>query len=143
MYKRKEQIAEENLDWEKAQNKKIEKNTQTGATVTLPPSFQSKQNIWKSIAKFDMQKKSKHFLERNMQFSSFMGILVLPYFVGFVIAYFLFYTYGNMSLMRFLNIDKEFFIMHLWSIGAYIFITLWVCWAFIYILKSSKRLHSS
>ncbi|HIQ47900.1 MAG TPA: hypothetical protein EYH57_09840 [Sulfurovum sp.] len=142
MYKREEHIEEENLDWEKSQTEEIEKKTKKTAHVIFTPNQKSKQSIWQSIATFDMQAKSKHFVEKNIQLSSFMGVLLLPYFVGFIILYLLFYTYGGMSLMSFLNLDTDFLLLHLWSIGAYIFITLWVFGALTHILQSSKMLLS-
>ena len=143
MYKREEHIEEENLDWEKSQTEQIEKKTKKKEQVIFTPNQKSKRSIWQSIATFDMQEKSKHFVEKNKQLSSFMGVLLLPYFVGFIILYLLFYSYGGMSLMSFLNLDKDFLLVHLWSIGAYIFITLWVFWAVSHIIQSSKMLLSA
>ena len=142
MYKREEHIEEENLDWKKSQTEHIEKKTKKTGHVTFTPNQKSKQSIWKSIEKFDMQAKSKQFVEKNTQLSSIVGVLLLPYFVGFMILYLLFYVYGGMSLIGFLSIDKDFLLLHSWSIGAYLFITLWVFWAISHIIQSSKTLLS-
>ena len=142
MYKREEEIEDENLDWDKSQAEQIENRKQKTKNVIFTPQLKSKQSVWQSIATFDMQAKSKHFVEKNVQVSSFMGVLILPYFVGFILAYLLFYNYGNMSLIGFLNLDKEFLLLQLWSIGAYIFVTLWVFWACSHIIQSSKFLLS-
>ena len=134
MYKRVEQIEEENLDWDQ-QHTRLQKEN-----VIFSPNLKSKKSVWQSINEFDIEKKSMNFLENNMELSSFMGVLLLPYFVGFLFGYILFYSYGGMSLIGFLSLDKEFLLLQLWSIGAYMFVTSWLFWAFTHILQSSQKL---
>jgi len=134
MYKREEQIQEENLDWDQSNSRMQKEN------IIFSPAYKSKKTVWQSINAFDIEKQSMHFVEKNIELSSFMGVLLLPYFVGFLVTYILFYSYGGMSLIGFLSMDKEFLLLQLWSIGAYMFVTSWVFWAFSHILQSSQKL---
>lgn len=140
MYKRVEQIEEENLDWDQQHTRQIEAMRVQKENVIFSPHFKSKKTLWQSITELDIQKILMKTLEKNMELSSLMGVLLLPYFVGFLFGYVLFYSYGGMSFIGFLSMDKEFLLLQLWSIGAYMFVTSWVFWAFSHILQSSKKL---
>jgi hypothetical protein len=140
MYKRVEQIEEENLDWDQQNSRLIEAERMQKENVIFSPTYKSKKTLGQSLTEFDIEKRVSHFVVKNMEISSFMGILILPYFVGFLFTYVLFYSYGGMSIIAFLSIDKEFLLLQLWSIGAYMFVTLWLFWAFSHIVQSSKQL---
>ena len=140
MYKRVEQIEEENLDWDQQDTRLTEAAQGQKENIIFSPKFKSKKAVWPSINKLEIEKMSMKFIENNMGLSSFMGVLILPYFVGFLFGYILFYSYGGMSLIGFLSMDKEFLLLQLWSIGAYLFVTSWVFWACSHILQSSKKL---
>ena len=140
MYKRVEHIEEENLDWDKPQTGLTEKSQVQKENVIFSPAFKNKKALWQSIPEFDMEKRLSQLVLKNMELSSIMGILILPYFVGFLFTYVLFYSYGNMTFIGFLSLDKEFLLLQLWSIGAYMFVTSWLFWAFSHIVQSSKLL---
>ncbi len=140
MYKRVEQIEEENLDWDQQNLGLIEELQVQKENVIFSPTFKSKIRLWQSITELDIQKRMMKLLEKNLEISSFMGILLLPYLVGFLVGYALFHNYGGMTIMDFLSIEKDHILFQLWSIGAYLFVTLWVFWAFSKVAQSSKQL---
>lgn len=140
MYKRLEHIEDENLDWDQMDESLLEETTVQKENVIFSPVFKNKKALWQSITAFDIQQKMMKLLEKNLEISSFMGILLLPYFVGFLIAYALFYNYGGMTIMDFFTIEKDHILLQLWSIGAYLFVTLWVFWAFSQVAQRTKQL---
>lgn len=121
MYARTETIEEENLDWEANPAAMLRKMDVKITEASMPSMSQEKK-------KFNL-KKMTHFLEANPELSLLFSIVSLPYTVGFIISYFLFYYYGGMSIESFLNIEKGSIHIEFWSIGAYIFITVGVIWA--------------
>ncbi len=140
MYKRVEHIEEETLDWDQPNSGLTEEMQVQKENVISSPIFKSKKVLWQSITEFDIQKSMMKLLEKNLEISSFMGILLLPYFVGFLIGYALFYNYGGMTIMDFLTIEKDHILLQLWSVGAYLFVTLWVFWAFSKVAQRTKQL---
>ncbi len=140
MYKRVEHITEENLDWDQPNSRLTEETQVEKENVIFSPTFKNQKTLWQSITELKIEKRSMNFFDKNMELSSFMGVLLLPYFVGFLIGYVLFYSYGGMSIMEFLNIEKDHLLFQLWSIGAYLFVTIWVFWAFSQVIQSSKQL---
>ena len=140
MYKRVEKIQEENLDWDQPKKNLIEESSVANEKVIFSPGFQKKRSVWQRIFALDMQKSLMNLFEKNVEVSSFMSILLLPYFVGFVLAYILFYSYGGMTVIGFLSLEKDHILLQLWSIGAYMFVTLWVMWAFSQIVQNGKRM---
>ena len=132
MYARTETIEEENLDWEMNPAAML-KNMDTKMTKIEMPSMSKEKKMFftNSIdlkGKFNL-KKLTQFLDTNPELSLLFSIVSLPYTVGFIISYFLFYYYGGMSIESFLNIEKGSIHIEFWSIGAYIFITVGVIWA--------------
>ena len=140
MYKRVEKIEEEILDWDQPKKKLIEESSVEDEKVIFSPTFKSEKTVWQSITEFDIEKRVTKIFEKNMEVSSFVSILLLPYFVGFVLAYILFYSYGGMTIIGFLSLEKDHILLQLWSIGAYIFVTLWVMWAFSKIVQHRKQM---
>lgn len=140
MYKRVEKIEEENLDWDQSEKSLIEESSVENEKVILSPGFKKKRSVWQSITEFNMQKKMMNLFEKNLEVSSFVSILLLPYFVGFVLTYMLFYSYGGMTIIGFLSLEKDHILLQLWSIGAYMFVTLWVMWAFSKIVQNGKKM---
>lgn len=140
MYKRVEHIEEENLDWDQQSKRLIEEKPVQAENVIYAPALQSKKTFWQSIIEFDMQKVVVDIFNKNMEIVSFMGVLLLPYFVGFLFAYVLFFSYGNLTIMEFITMGKEYLLLELWSIGAYLFVTSWVFWAFSQIAQNRKQL---
>lgn len=140
MYKRVEKIQEENLDWDQPKRNLIVESSMENEKIIFSPGFKKKRSVWQSITEFDIEKRLTRFVEKNTELSSLMGLLLLPYFVGFVLAYILFYSYGGMTIIGFLSFEKDHILLQLWSIGAYIFVTLWVMWAFSKIAQNGKRM---
>ncbi|MEA2049031.1 MAG: hypothetical protein U9O64_11380 [Campylobacterota bacterium] len=139
MYKRVEKIEEENLDWGEKNTHLVENTLGQRENLNVPPlknkKIKNKKRLFRSISDFEIQKKLSKMFDKNIEFASFIGVLLLPYFVGFSIAYALFYTYADMTIIGFLSLEKDHIIVQLWSVGAYIFVTLGVFWAFAQILK--------
>lgn len=140
MYKRVEKIEDENLDWDQSNKKLIIESSVNNEKVIFSPEFKKKRSLWQRISALDIQKSFLKLFEKNVEVSSFVSVLVIPYFVGFVLAYILFYSYGGMTVIGFLSLEKDHILLQLWSIGAYIFVTLWVMWAFSKIVQNGKRL---
>ena len=140
MYKRVEQIEEENLDWDQQHMRQINETRGQEENVIFSPAFNKKKTVWETIIEYDIEKKLMKFFNKNMELASFMGVLLLPYFIGFWIAYALFYSYGDMTIIGFLSFEKDHLLVQLWSIGAYLFVTSWVFWAFSQVLQNSKQL---
>ena len=140
MYKRVEKIEEEILDWDQPKKKLIEESSVEDEKVIFSPTFKSEKTVWQSITEFDIEKRVTKIFEKNMEVSSFVSILLLPYFLGFVLTYILFYSYSGMTIIGFLSLEKDHILLQLWSIGAYMFVTLWVMWAFSKIVQHRKQM---
>ncbi len=140
MYKRVEKIQEENLDWDQPKKNLIEESGVENEKIIFSPGFKKKRSVWQSVYELDTQKSLMNIFENNMKISSFMSVLIIPYFVGFVLAYILFYSYGGMTVIGFLSFEKDHILLQLWSIGAYMFVTLWVMWAFSQIVQNGKQM---
>lgn len=138
MYVRKENIEEENLDWEKYTKPSIDKQDKTiekaNEEAVQAPSFQQKKSFLNNRAKmgpkFDIKSKLSDLFRQNTEISLVIGIIFLPYILGFLISYFLFFFYGGMSVISFLSIQQAPSSIELWSIGAYLFITVGAVLAF-------------
>lgn len=89
----------------------------------------SSENNTVHSEKIDVKRKVAKLLKKNEEFSLSLGILFLPYTLGFAISYMLFYFYGGMPIESFITIEKGNMHFELWSIGAYLFITAGVIWA--------------
>lgn len=138
MYTRKENIEEENLDWSEHHEPKDAEKEVT-RHVIHPDSEENKTtfiNNVQSNRKLNLKKSIIRFSTEYTGISLILSILFLPYIVGFLISYFLFYFYGGMSIGSFMNIQGNLY-MGFWSIGAYLFITAGVIWAVLLSTKSS------
>ena len=143
MYVREEKIEEENLDWgelakasKENQEKLIEEVTQESATESVPKPKKSllkqRANIRKIAPKFTLKDELIHFLKHNAEISLLLGIVFIPYMLGFVISYFLFFFYGGMPISHFLDVQKVPTTIELWSIGAYLFVTVGAALSFLF-----------
>lgn len=137
MYKRVEKIEEEKLDWREKESTLDEKTFIPSKNVNITP-LKNKKRVLSNFSTLKIQNKMTKMIDTNIELSSFIGVLLLPYFVGFSIAYALFYAYAHMTIVDFLTLEKDDIIIQLWSVGAYVFITLGVFWAFAHILKRRK-----
>jgi len=141
MYVREETIEEENLDWneltkasEDNQDKLIEdtKEEAAQAPVSKPKKIflNNRTKIQKIGPKFALKNELSDLFKQNAEISLLLGIVFVPYMLGFVISYFLFYFYGGMSISNFLGVQEVPTTIELWSIGAYLFITVGTVLAF-------------
>ena len=92
--------------------------------------------------KFSVKNNVMDLSSRDITFFSIAAILLFPYMLGLMLTYFLFSFYGGISLLSFLGIDKDYFSIQLWVLGAYFFITAWVIWVVLRTL-ALKRYYSS
>lgn len=138
MYVREEHIEEENLDWEEHTRLSIDNhNNVTEETreeaVEAPVSKQNKpflNNRANMGRKVSLKRELNDLLKQNAEISLLFGIVLIPYLLGFLISYFLFFFYGGMSVTSFLSIQQAPSAIELWSIGAYLFITVGAVLAF-------------
>ncbi|GEM_PF-2190763 len=144
MYVREEKIEEENLDWgalTKVSNDNQDKLIEDLKEETAQPPASKKKKMFlnhsakidKIGQKFTIKSKLTDLFKQNSEIALLLGMLFIPYILGFVISYFLFYFYGGMPISNFLSVQHEF---ELWSIGAYLFVTAWLIWA---ILSPNNR----
>jgi len=134
MYIRNEAIEEEHLDWEG-------KDKHTPKPLFAPEIKDQSALLeeYKELDhKLDKKRKMMTIFEENSKLFSLIGLLILPYILGFVLTYLLFYFYGGMSLGGFIDVKKDYLLFQLWSIGAYLFVTVWVFWAFFRNLTSER-----
>ncbi len=132
MYTRIETVEEENLDWGSLSMRALETTDEEITESTL-----SKQIKMFLDGRLDFStgifsiKKLTHFLDKNSELSLLFSMVTFPYIVGFCISYFLFYFYGGMPIDSFLGLNQNYLAIEMWSIGAYIFITVWLIWTII------------
>ena len=136
MYVREETIEEENLDWgeltqaSKDNQEQLIEDTKEETAPHDPVSkpkklFLKKRATSEKIGpKFTLKNELSDLFKQNAEISLLFGIVFLPYLLGFVISYFLFYFYGGMSISNFLGVQEVPTTIELWSIGAYLFITV-------------------
>ena len=135
MYARIETIEEENLDWgslpaRALETMDVEITESTISTVTKQMEKSLTESVDFISGVFNI-KKSTRFLNENTELTLLFSIVTFPYVVGFCISYFLFYFYGGMPIDSFLGLQQNHLPIQMWSIGAYIFITVWLIWAII------------
>lgn len=139
MYKRKEVIEEENLDWEDETRDRIQKKD---VIVSLPSKAKIKNVLLDEENtvenKFDKQRNLMTYIDEYEDLSLGLTILLVPYLVGLLFNSLLFYVYSGITLDKVLTIEKEYKIFELWSIGAYTFITSWIIWILFKMLKEIR-----
>lgn len=128
MYERKDTIEEENLDWGEDLESIDDEIEETRHIIHLDPKdnkiiFNNRVN---DDRKLNIKKSITNLSQEYSEIALLLSILILPYMVGFIVSYLLFYIYGGMSIGNFLNIEKGNLHFELWSIGAYFFITVGV-----------------
>ncbi len=141
MYVREETIEEENLDWgelteaskdnqERLIEDMKEEAAQAPVSKSAKISLKESAKIQKTGPKFSLKNKLSELVKQNAEVSLLLGIVFVPYMLGFVISYFLFYFYGGMSINNFLSVQQVPTTIELWSIGAYLFVTVGAVLAF-------------
>ncbi len=142
MYKRKESIQEENLEWGKhTVSPLIEKDEHIKKALVAPVS---KQKTIQSDERDELNKKSDvkeespAFLDKHPKLFFIFTIVFLPYIIGFFLCYLLFYFYTAMPITVFFNMQTGHTI-ELWSIGIYLFITVGIIWILFSFLFLKER----
>lgn len=128
MYRRKETIEEEHLEWGKPLKRASGAN-QNIAAVLKPRSSKKFSDTLKSGTSFinTTRKKKFEFVinEDNIKLTSFVMGIIVPYIIGFTLLYVIFFAYGGMSLLNYITRFEKFYEhFELWSVGAYLLIVL-------------------
>ena len=125
MYSRKENIEEEKIDWE---------------SHTVPSPVRKKKLISKLVSPFKSAEdkafnytggKEKDLLNENLKLVFIFSLLFLPYIVGFIVSYFLFYVYGGMNIIDFIMRQHGSLYFQFWAIGIYLVIVIGIIWTLI------------
>lgn len=125
MYKRAEHIEEENLNWESVPAQETQAIPAEKSSSRQYTSLQlSLQNLMDMIAKKLTIKKLSNLIDEHSEISLLFAVVVLPFVVGFCFSYLLYFMYGGVPISGFLAMGKDHTIVEMWSIGAYIFITI-------------------
>jgi len=140
MYKRDEEIVDENLEWDQGNEPSKQRKVRLSSGIKQKKSFQHKQ-IGLS-QKFSVKKNVTDLSDADVALFSIAATLIFPYMLGLTLTYFLFSFYGGMSLLTFLSIDKDYLYIQLWGMGSYFFITVWMILAVLRIF-TNKRYCSS
>jgi len=140
MYKRKEVIEDEHLDWDDHSKDKVQENN---LKVTLPHDAKDKQLLTHKENGFQNKPEIKHkvttYIDENEPVWLLgLGILIVPYLVGLLFNIVLFYIYSGISLGKVFSIEKEYKVFELWSIGAYTFVTLGIIFILLQMFKEGK-----
>jgi len=128
MYKRADEIVDENLEWDQG--------TEPPSALKKQRSFYHKQ--FESHQKFPLKTNVTNLSDKDIALFSMAATLLLPYMLGLMLTYFLFSFYGGMSLLAFLSMDKDYLNIQLWGLGSYFFITAWVLWAVLRTFRKNR-----
>ena len=139
MYKRNEVIEEEHLEWNKKSKDIVQEKD---LKVTLPAEVKPKKLLINeessSENKSDKQSSIMTFFYKYEYLSLGLIILILPYLVGLLFNFVLFYIYSGTTLNKAFIIEKEHNILELWTIGVYAFITSWIIWIIFKTLSDNR-----
>jgi len=138
MYKRNEVIEEEHLEWDKTKDIVQEKDVK----VTLPHEVKPEILLIAEESSFenksDKQSNVMTFFHKYEYLSLGLIILILPYLVGLLFNFVLFYIYSGITLDKVFIIEKEHNIFEFWTIGIYTFVTSWIIWIILKTLNDSR-----
>lgn len=140
MYTREENIPEENLDWEKSlekrDNTEVQNKSEESKKIIHPATEENKIVFKKkmTLSQLSLQGVVKNLLDEHGEISFLLALLILPYVIGFIVVSFIL-LYGHVPIDRFFSLKEGIFHFELWSIGAYILITVGVIWLVILLLQ--------
>ena len=143
MYTREEKILEENLDWHKKFEKKDHSEEipdgMESKKIIHPDTEQSGVVLQKkmNLSQISIKKLVLNILQEYGGVTFFLGTLVLPYIIGFIVVSIILLN-GNVPIDRFFSLKDGIFHFELWSIGAYISITVGVIWLVIMLFLYRK-----
>lgn len=143
MYERKENIEEENLNWEE-DHEQMDDKVQETRHVIHPVTEHNKIVFQKKVKinQVNIKREILNFLDEYSDVSLVLGLLILPYIIGFFVVAFIL-IYGGVPIDRFFSLKEGVFHFELWSIGAYFFITVGVIWLVITLLLQKNNQYSS
>jgi len=143
MYVREENIPEENLEWDKNLEQKDHSEVEVGSKESkniIHPSTEHNKIVLEKrvkLSEINIKRAILTFLNEHGEASFFLGLLTLPYIIGFIIVSFIL-LYGGVPIDRFFDTKEGVFHFELWSIGAYIFITVGVIWLVILLIQHRR-----
>ena len=143
MYTREEKMPEENVDWDESQKKPDESETKTKSQETKhvihPAKEKNRIVLQKNInfSKLGLKNSIKTLLDQYGEFSLLLGLLILPYLIGFIVVSVVL-IYGGVPINRFFSLKEGIFHFELWSIGAYISITAGVVWLLVMLMMQRR-----
>ena len=139
MYKRKEVTEEEHLDWD---SKTRDTTQDKMVNISRPAEQKPKQIILNEESNVEenphIQSSVLTFFDEHEYSVILPMILIVPYLVGLLFNFILFYTYSGITLGKVFSIEKQHNIIELWSIGAYLFITLGTIWILLKMFKEAR-----
>lgn len=139
MYKRKEVIEQEDLDWD---NKTRDSYEDRAVKVSRPPNEKRKKiflNVETEIEKKNVKQSTvMTFFNEYEYLSLALMIFMIPYLVGLLFNAVLFYIYSGITLVKVFSIEKQNNIFELWSVGAYTFVTSWMIWIIFKTFKEGR-----
>lgn len=144
MYARKENVPEENLDWNESQKKtdptEPETKTQETKHVIHPAKKQTRVVLQKKInfSKLSLKSATQRILDEYGGISLLFGLLIIPYLIGLIIVSFIVILSGNVPINRFFSLKEGIFHFELWSIGSYIAITVGVIWLLVMLIMQRR-----
>jgi len=122
MYRRKENIEVENLDWESHPSPSpTPKNTLIEETKI--PFKDEEDKVFGYTGG-----KEKDFLNDHLKLVLSFTLLIFPYILGFILTYFLYYVYGGMNIIDFIIMLQGSLYLQLWVIGMYLVIVFGIIW---------------
>jgi hypothetical protein len=143
MYQRKEELPEENLDWDgspdKVEDPKTDAENNQDKHVIHPSTGNSKIVFQKKVklSQINIKNTIKNILDEHGEVSLLLGLITLPYIIGFFVVAFIL-MYGGVPIDRFFSLKEGIFHFELWSIGAYVFITVGVIWLVILLFQHRR-----
>ncbi len=143
VYRRKETIVKENLDWESDAEYVSGKQTVKRNKAVLSPVFKQNKIAWNERAdlgiKLDEKEKDIKLVDRNLKLFLMVSVLIFPYIIGFLVCYFIFYFYSGMTIDSFFIIQRKYHPVELWTIGIYLFVLVGVTWIVLKSLFQKER----
>jgi len=143
MYERKANIEEENLDWgegvETLDHPETESETQETKHVIHTATEHNKITFKKQFkfTQANVKREITNLLTVYSEISLLLSLLIVPYIVGFFVVAFIL-IYGGVPIDRFFSAKEGVFHFELWSIGAYIFITVGVIWLVVMLFQNRR-----
>ena len=134
MYVREETIEEENLDWgkhlEKIDNSETDSEITETQQITGTATKDTKRIIKKKVksTQLNIKREITDLLDQYPEISLLFSFVTLPYVIGFFVIAFILLS-GGVPIDRFFSTKDGIFHFELWSIGAYVFITVGVIWS--------------